>query len=256
MARKMFPFRVADWLMRRFSPVTIVLSIAMMTMMAVGAVRYYDRDESFDPHVNLAHSSGMNSARPLGAAARVNATSYGDSDPSVRYSDRLRDASALSIAFSLYSLNERLVNRRIPPDINSVLEGMKASGLMPPGLEVVNGVGVVRSPFGICYIRYRPLPYGVEVLSVGARGLADGEVFIIRVPEAEQPTAMPSPNDGKAYATIFTAPMSDAPVPPAFSSSTAFANAGWRQEPLRSAPYSQQQIEELQTWLANYQQTR
>lgn len=246
--------RLATRVTQRFSPLSIVLTISGLILLASFLIRYYTQ-APMDPRVRFNQYQG----REVVVASpprKVGATDVGADDPSVRYADRLRDASALAISFSLYVLNDRLVNKRVLTDLHAALEGLSASSLLPPGMAVISGGGVVRSPAGLFYIRYRPNPYGLEVLSVGARGFADGEVFIIRLPEAgPHPNSelAPSVNAG-GYATLFVAPRSpDALIPKPFVPAASFAAAGWTEEALRAAPYSPQQVQELKSWFATYQ---
>ncbi|HEX8096716.1 MAG TPA: hypothetical protein VF507_01715 [Pyrinomonadaceae bacterium] len=251
-----FYSRAASAITGRFSPLQIVVAVSMLVLAGSVCLRYFSQRET-SPRIKIADydragAESQPSPRPYTAAT------LGDDDPAVRYADRLRDASALSISFSLYALNERLVNSRVIPSVGGVLDGMKSSGLVPPGTAVVNQSGVVRSPGGLYYLRYSPNPFGLEVLAVGAGGLADGEVFLIRVPESGPPPATelaPSQLAG-GYATLFTAPRADALVPKPFVPASVYAKAGWRQEPLRASPYSPQQAQELKTWLAQYQGAR
>lgn len=245
--------RLASAITKRLSPVQIVFAVSMLVVVSSALIRHYTTT-TLDPQIKLADYQGDGlSAQPT--TRPYTATNMGDNDPAVRYADRLRDASALSISFSLYTLNERMVNNRIIQDNASVLDGLNKSGLMPPGLSVASQSGVVRSPYGLYYIRYRPNPFGVEILSVGGNGLADGEVFIIRLPDSAPPPAAelaPSQSAG-GYATLYTAPRGDTVVPKPFASFKDMESAGWKQEPLRAAPYSPEQVQELKNWLAQYQ---
>lgn len=245
--------KMATGISSRLSPLTIVLLASGVLLGGSVAVRYFTQ-ETLDPRVKYSGVGGGEVASGQ-VRRRSVAASFGDEDPAVRYADRLRDGSALSIAFSLYTLNEALVNRRLLLSVGAVLEGLGKSKLMPPGLTVVNGSGVVRGATGLYYIRYRAKPFGVEVLSVGGNGLADGEVFVIRVPEmtkAPNEALAPSQVAGN-YAAVFVAPRTDALLPKPFTPASVYLSAGWTQEALRAGPYSEEQFEELRSWLAQYQ---
>ena len=177
---------------------------------------------------------------------------YGDDDRSARYADRLRDAAQIAISLGLYTVRERTASeRREIPDIESVIRGLAASPLMPPGARVVSERGILLTQTGAYFVRYRPRPLAFEVLAGGARGLEDGAIFIVRFPEATGTFAREQNAQAQygSFATVFVAPFQNAPVPLPFSPPDSFRAAGWTQEPLRSAPISASEAAEINRFI-------
>lgn len=185
---------------------------------------------------------------------------FGDDDRSARYAERLRDASQIAISLGLYTVRERTgPSRRVIPDIVEVMEGLEKSDLRPAVVRTMkvqktpsgDARGVFLTEGGAYYVSYRPRPLAFEILASGDRGLADGAIFVVRLPEVtgtitRAANAAPQPG---AYATVFVAPYANARVPLAFSPPDVYRMAGWGQEPLRAAPVSQAQLSEINRFL-------
>ncbi len=239
------------WFGRR-SPVAVVLLVASVVLLSGVAFRFLHGDV-FEPNINWdTQASGEAKRSPL-RTKQVPDKAFFVDDPVAHYADRLREASALAIALSITAVHERLANHRIYPKLDGLLAATGQSDLLPPKMEVLNPVGVVSSPRGLYYVRYRVNPFGIEVLAVGSRGFNDGAIFVVRVPDTTLPPSQselaPTAQAG-AYATLFTAPYNAAAlIPMPFAPAHTFSAAGWTLEPLRAAPYTQKQMDELQTWL-------
>src|SRR5215510_74732 len=86
-----------------------------------------------DPHINLTEEK----TRELIEKQRQQqlAAFYAVDDGEVsRTEQRIREATALATAISLFAANESL-NGRAPANANVLLLALKNSGLMPPGLQ-------------------------------------------------------------------------------------------------------------------------
>ncbi len=179
---------------------------------------------------------------------------YGDDDRFARYAERLRDASQIAISLGLYTVRERMANRA-PSDVQSVLIGLAKTALMPANASLINSGGIMMTTNGLYYIRYRPHPLAFEVLAVGAKGFEDGAVFIVRLPEATGTIAQPKDTQAQpgAYATVFVSPFNNATLPVPFSPPSVFRAAGWSQEPLRSSPVSQSELQEISSFINSVQ---
>ncbi len=246
--------------LKKLGPVGTVFLVASVFVALSGLIRYAGRNRL---DVSVAYqdmSQPQGESRSGARSQEVRASSLGEGDVSVRYADRLRDASALALGLTLHVLHERISNRRILLNSASVLSGFEQTGLLPPQMTIAAqsaqvNYGTVLSPRGLYIVRYRPTPVTIEVLACGAKGLQDGAVFMVRVPEAQAPpvTLEPQQQAGN-FASVFIAPMNDAVIPAEFSSAQAYAAAGWRQEPLRTVPFTAEQLNNLRTWLATYNQ--
>lgn len=248
--------------LKDFSPAAYVFMVTFVVVLVAVFARYKSAGD-FDPRVTFddAASADEGGRRGGEAPATVKASSLGQNDISVRYADRLRDASALALGLTIYAVRERVSEKkRVIPSVGELMAEFGKTDLMPPGLTALEadrpiGFGMLGSRRGVYYVRYQPVPLAVEVLACGARGLDDGAVFMIRLPEAAplpQPSAGPQTVAG-GFATLYVAPFANAPIPVAFSSPQAYAAAGWRQEPLRAIPFPPEKIAALQTWLAAYE---
>ncbi len=235
------------------SPVFFVMLIAGVIVFGAIAVRMA-RTESVDAHVTYLDGSDTGGSRRAPHERARPQLNLGATDISVLYADRLRDATALSLALGLYILHERISNHHLLIGIGDVIDGINHSDLMPPQMQAATSSGIFSSPRGLYYVRYRSSPLTIEVLACGSRGLEDGAIFIIRLPEAQPiPVADLAPSEqAGGFATLFTAPFANAVIPQPFSSAQVFAAAGWAQEPLRATPFSSQQVTELNQWLAAY----
>ncbi len=96
-----------------------------------------------------------------------------------RTEERIREATALALAATLFAASESLA-RRTPASVNALLAGVNAAGLLPPGMRLDDSTGLVRSVRGELQLRYRNEPLEIEVLSVGKERL-DGPVLLLRV---------------------------------------------------------------------------
>lgn len=238
----------------RRSPVAVVLTLTGSFVLAGIALRA-SSGSNFDAELRF-------NRRPRAevADARAGVTSpiaFADDDPSFRYAHRLSEASSIGIGLSLAAWHDRFTNRRVAAtaaDLIRLAQATQLDGtpLLPPFVNVANPQGVLSTAAGLYYVRYRAVPFGVEVLSVGANGYADGVPFLIRVPErAPTPTGgLPPAQLAGGYASLFTAATVNAYVPPAFADAPVYAAHGWSQEPLRSVPFTQEQLGGLRDWLA------
>ena len=131
-----------------------------------------------DPHINLTEEK----TRELIEKQRQQqlAALYAVDDGEVsRTEQRIREATALATAVSLFAANETL-NRRAPANANVLLLSIKNSGLLPPGLQTNGTDGSVSTPHANLMVRYRSEPLGIEIVSLGKSSM-DGPMLVVRV---------------------------------------------------------------------------
>ena len=97
-----------------------------------------------------------------------------------RTEERIREATALALAASLFAATESLAHR-IPSTEEALLSGIQKAGLLPPGMQLVDNSRLVSSARGALQVRYRSEPVCIEVVSIG-RVRTDGPVLLLRVP--------------------------------------------------------------------------
>jgi hypothetical protein len=159
------------------------LFIVVVVVVATIAVRFGSAVFSHttgkvDPHINLTEDK----TRELIEKQQQQqlAAFYAVDDGEVSHTEqRIREATALATAVSLFAANESL-NRRAPANTNVLLLAIKDSGLLPPGLQINGTDGSVVSSHGNLLVRYRSEPLGIEILSLG-RSAIDGPLLIVRV---------------------------------------------------------------------------
>jgi hypothetical protein len=203
-------------------PLWIVSTVALM----VFAVRFssfiFPHTTRVDPHINLSEDRTRKiteSQRQQQIAAFVSVTE----GEVFRTEERIREASALATATSLFSASQSL-NRRAPANVTDLVIGTRDAGLLPPGLELLGTDGSVTSPHSKLTVRYRPEPLGIEVVSVGKVAL-DGPALLVRV-------------DGtnKEGATLYVASsLEQTMLPNAFAREAEIFALGFATEPIRTA---------------------
>lgn len=186
----------------------------------------------------------------------------GETDPNVQLTERIREASALSIGLGWFLLSERVSdNPKVTDSVVELMENFSRSPLLPPGMSVLNTAqktdyGLVQTARGLYFVRYRPRPLMVEILASGKKGGLDGAVFAVRMPDrsaaefiASQPNASKLKVAG-TWASLFVAPENqNAYIPPPFAPGTAYLNTGWKPDVVRANEFSPEKINELQKFL-------
>jgi len=145
-----------------------------------------------------------------------------------RTEERMREATALATAASLFAASESF-NRRPPVDVRALLSGLNNMGLMPPGVRFVDTQGDVTCSHGKLFIRYRPEPLGVEVVSLGNVRL-DGPALLVRVPNNG------TSGTSEAGAGLYLATrLDEITVPAPFAPEAEVVALGFAPEPFRAA---------------------
>jgi len=179
-----------------------------------------------DPHVNLPLNQAeqvANRQKQLGASAFIAVT-----EGEVAHTEeRIREASALATAASLFAANE-LLNGRKPLSVGVLLSSLNAMGLMPPGVQLVNA-GELNSSHARLFVRYQAEPLSVEVVSLGKVRI-DGPALLVRVPNTSLS------GFGEDGAGLYLAPrLDEIALPAPFASEAEVIALGFVPEPLRAA---------------------
>lgn len=161
-----------------------------------------------------------------------------------RTAERVREVSALVMGLTLLAVNEG-VNRRAVPSVAVLVDRFAARHLLPPGIERHTVQGVLESARAVIYVRYRPEPLAVEVVSIG-RARADGAAIIGRIATG---------GDESAGAALFIArQLGDVALPAPFTPAQAVAMLNWSVEPLRERHFTPQELEQINVLLQAQQQ--
>ena len=142
-----------------------------------------------------------------------------------RTEERIREATALALAASLFAATESLAHR-IPASDRALLSGVQKAGLLPPGMQLIDNSELVSSARGALHVRYRPEPLCIEVVSIG-RERTDGPILVLRVP------SMTSGTDESSGAVLYMATrLDEISIPQAFVSEAEIITLGFAPEPL------------------------
>lgn len=153
--------------------------------------------------------------------------------------ERLREGAALSLAATLCAANRVMLGRPVGT-VQELLAAVSADRALPPGL-VLEGDGTrVTSEVGEYYVRYRPSPLGVEVVSLGT-GKMPGRSFLIRLPDEDASA------DGLTYYVFSKA--EDVKVPGGFVPLAEVIGAGWLPERFRVNQVSAEDMAKARQWM-------
>jgi hypothetical protein len=145
-----------------------------------------------------------------------------------RTEERIREATAVALAVSLFAATESL-SHRIPASELALLSGIEKAGLLPPGLGLIDNSSLISSERGTLRVRYRPEPLCIEVVSVG-RERTDGPALLLRVP------SMIAGKDEAGDVVLYLATrLDEITIPQPFASEAQITALGFAPEPLRAA---------------------
>jgi len=145
-----------------------------------------------------------------------------------RTEERMREATALAVAASLFAATESLAHR-IPASASALLSGVQKAGLLPPGMQLIDNSGLVSSARGALRVRYGPEPLCIEVVSMG-RERSDGPVLLLRIP-----SMTPGKNESSDAVLYMATRLDEIIIPQPFASEAQIIAFGFAPEPLRAA---------------------
>lgn len=152
---------------------------------------------------------------------------------------RVREASALVMGMTLFAVNEGL-QRRPVIRVESLTARFVASGLLPPGITQHNTSGVLSSERATIYVRYRPEPLAIEIVSLG-QDERDGPAIIARIiTGSEQETGA---------SLLLARQLGNVTLPTPFTPNAEITALNWSVEPLRERTFTEQELAQLNTWL-------
>ena len=204
----------------------LIVAIVVMIVLAIRFLSFIlpQRIGRVDPHINLVEDR----ARQITESQRqqqINAFVAVTEGEVFRTEERIREATALATATSLFAASESL-NKRLPPSVTDLLLGINNAGLIPPGLQPFDSDGNIVSSHAKLVVRYRPDPLGIEVVSL-AKVPLDGPALLVRVP-ADGTT--------KEGATLYVATsLERTQLPTPFAHEAEIVALGFASEPLRAA---------------------
>jgi hypothetical protein len=144
-----------------------------------------------------------------------------------RTEERIREATALALAASLFAATESMAHR-IPATEKALLSGVQEAGLLPPGMQLVDNSELVSSVRGAFQVRYRREPLCIEVVSIG-RERTDGPMLLLRVPSLISGTA-----DSRDVLLYMATRLDEITIPQPFASEAQIITLGFAPEPFRA----------------------
>jgi hypothetical protein len=166
---------------RRDMPLLIVgIVVALIVGSRLLSIALPERSGTVDPHVNLTENQAQQIVQRQ-RQQQVQAFMAASEGEVSRTEERIREATALATAAGLFAAKESL-DKRTPPSVTALLSGVNAAGLLPPGTQLLDSSGGVSSSHGQLFVRYRPEPLGIEIVSIGKERM-DGPALLVRVPD-------------------------------------------------------------------------
>ncbi len=159
------------------------------------------------------------------------------------YSDveRLRETAALGLGSMLLATQRNLDHAPIS-SVEALLRAMASDGLLPPDMVLDQNGPSVTSKYAIYYVRYRPDPLGVEVVSIG-KGSLSGPPLLVRLPDDEF---------SQNALTYYMAPRTGGgvTVPVAFAAPAQIIATGWQPVTFKSNGVPSEEAQKGRQWLA------
>jgi hypothetical protein len=204
-----------------------VLIVGIVAALIVGArllpIALPERSGRVDPRVSLTENQAQQIVQRQ-RQQQVQAFMAASEGEVSRTEERIREATALATAASLFGANESL-DKRTPESVAALLSGVNAAGLLPPGMQLLDSSGRVSSARGQLFVRYRLEPLGIEVVSIG-KELMDGPALLVRVPDDGM-----SDDGARLY---LASRLDEITVPAAFATEAEVIALGFATEPLRA----------------------
>ena len=204
-----------------------VLIVGIVGALIVGArllpIAMPERSGSVDPHVTLAENQAQQIVQRQ-RQQQVQAFMAASEGEVSRTEERIREATAMAMAASILAAKESL-DKRTPASAAALLSGVNDAGLLPPGTQLLDSSGRVGSSHGQLFLRYRPEPLGIEVVSIGKERM-DGPALLVRVPDEGM-----SEDGARLYLATH---LDEITIPAPFISEAEVIALGFAPEPLRA----------------------
>ncbi len=117
--------------------------------------------------------------------------------------------------------------------------------LVPPGLTLLPDQTAFASAHATLHVRFRPQPFGVEILSV-PRERMDGACLLVRVPDIDGERAASADTRVRFYQAMR---LDGVRLPPPFALASEIQAHGWSVETMRASMPSDADPQQLATWL-------
>ena len=127
--------------------------------------------------------------------------------------------------------------------MQALLQLLATRNLSPPGMSLQANAGALTSARATLYVRYRPQPFGLEIVSVGHERL-DGPAVIGRLDGAA--------SEATGAVLLIAKRTVGATLPTAFASLEQTLALGWQMEALRPHAGTEAEMQQLEQWAQHY----
>ncbi|MCU1264936.1 MAG: hypothetical protein JWM21_1254 [Acidobacteria bacterium] len=212
---------------RSNTPVLIVgIVVALIVGSRLLSIALPERSGTVDPHVNLTENQAQQIVQRQ-RQQQVRAFMAASEGEVSRTEERIREATALATAASLFAAKESL-DKRTSESVAALLSGVNAAGLLPPGMQLLDSSGRFSSARGQLFVRYRLEPLGIEVVSIGKERM-DGPALLVRVPDNGY-----SGTSEEGAGLYLATRLDEITVPAPFAPEAEVIALGFAPEPLRA----------------------
>lgn len=224
----------------RPSPPSIVIATAALVM-AVTLLAGWFNARSYRTKARVEIADPVIEASAPTSSITANASNLPDGEVA-RMALRVREATGVLIGLALLTVNEQMNNRNVA-SVDALIALMSARGLLPPGVKLTTTKSELASDHATIYVRFRPQPLGLEVVSIGRERL-DGPPLIARLSTG---------GDDSTGALLLVAKRTEGSnLPEPFASSAEVSSLNWSVEPLRERQFTPQEIDSLNLWARQY----
>lgn len=227
---------------QKFTPLQIAGATFLILLLSTLAVRYFGQTDQSAADYDVVYQTRRVKKAQTQAQAKIDDFQQKlTGEPNFRYGERLREASVLMVSLSVSEYFDRLKSKRIEhKSLSQVIEAVKQKKLLPAEFRFNysnEAAAAAATSNGVYYLRYSVYPFGLEVVSVGGRGFEDGEIFILRIPDAGRVKRKSTEEAELSSASLWVAPFADTFIPAPFSDASVYRQAGWKQETIQINDY-------------------
>ena len=209
---------------------TLILTVVLVRRFGVRNIA------SVDPTISIDRRQNDTASQPSTTRSPANLPDDGEV---YRTADRLREASALTVAAVLFAAEDRLSRKHIH-DAAALVGGIGSAGLLPPDIVSDGAAAMLHSDHSHLLLRFRPEPLAVEVLSFPL-SREDGPALMVRIPAL----------GGDCHGSVFIADrLGDIDTPAPFASVVDWVSAGWIDQSFDQAQLPEAHQQQLRNGLA------
>lgn len=222
------------------SPLVVALTVSTFTVFVISFAAYARRGGFWSAEVEarVFNEAGRRGRQVTNVGSR-NQRIFAFQGEVYDEAEQVSKSAALLMGTTLLAAQRSLEGKPFV-NVESLVAAVVSAGLLPPGLKQESGANSFSSERAVYFIRYRPEPLGVEVLSVG-KGTEVGSAILARLPDDEF---------FENALTYYVLPKGAAEMPAAFTPVARLMEGGWRPESFKASQVSSSEREEQRAWLA------